>query len=135
MKNIFVLVLFAALVLAGCGKGDNKISEDKSSGQKDEQTNSGSDQGEVIVVQLPTMQCGTCKKNIEKAVKKIDGVNDVNVVVKDKIANINYDKSKTDLNKIEGAIVMAGYQANDKPADKEAYDKLEDCCKVGGHDK
>ena len=132
MKNIFVLVLFAALILSGCGKSDNKVSGQK---QDEQNTNSGSNQGEVIVVQLPTMQCGTCKKNIEKAVKNLDGIYDVNVVVKDKIANINYDKSKTDLNKIEGAIVMAGYKANDKPANKEAYDKLEDCCKEGGHDK
>ena len=28
---------------------------------------------------------------------------------------------------------MAGYQANDKPADKTAYDNLDDCCKIGGH--
>lgn len=30
---------------------------------------------------------------------------------------------------------MAGYQANEKPANKESYDKLEDCCKIGRHDK
>ena len=58
----------------------------------------------------------------------------MNVTVKNKTAKVDYDKAKTDLSKIEGAIVMAGYQANDKPADKKAYDKLEDCCKIGGHD-
>jgi len=124
--------IFIAAVLFACGKtsSDNKQSENKSN---TEQQNSAATQGEIIEIKLPTMQCGTCKKNIEKAVKKVDGVNEVNVIVKEKIAKVNYDKSKTDLNKIEGAIIMSGYQANDKPADKAAYDKLEDCCKIGGH--
>ncbi len=139
LKINFFIILILSFFL-GCGKKDNEVSENKTSKDRPEESmieaqNSGSDQGEAIVIQLPTMQCGTCKKNIEKAVKKLDGVNEVNVVVKDKIANIKYDKSKTNLNEIEGVIVMAGYQANDKPANKEAYDKLEDCCKVGGHDK
>ena len=40
------------------------------------------------------------------------------------------DKSKTDLGKIEGAITAAGYDANDKKADPEAYKELDDCCKL-----
>ena len=141
MKKIFYSLLLSALIIIyGCGKSDTKTSENKSSGQNQDVTgktaqtqNTSSTQGEVIEIKLPTMQCGTCKKNIEGAVKKLDGVNSVNVVVKDKVAKVNYDKMKTDVNKIEGAIVMAGYQANDKPADKNAYDKLESCCKIGGH--
>ncbi len=129
-------------LVSGCGKSDNKTSENKSSDQKseinqskDQADNKSSGQTEVIEINLPTMQCGTCKKNIEGAVKKMDGIEEINVVVKEKIAKVKFDKSKTDLNKIEGVIVSAGYQANDKPANKEAYDKLEDCCKIGGHDK
>jgi copper chaperone CopZ len=136
--NLAVIIFF--FFITGCGKTD-KISENNSSEQKSEAKvnseptqNKSSDQIEVIEIKLSTIQCGTCKKNIESAVKKIDGVNDVNVVVKEKIAKVNYDKSKTDQSKIEGVIVMSGYQANDKPANKDSYDKLADCCKIGGHD-
>jgi copper chaperone CopZ len=132
--NISILIILA--FIAGCGKSDNKTTENKSTENKQvsEQTqNSSAGEGEFIEIKLPTMQCGTCKKNIESAVRKVDGVTDINVIVKEKVAKVNYDKMKTDVSKIEGAIVMAGYQANDKPADKDSYDKLEKCCKVGGH--
>ncbi|MEP7146594.1 MAG: heavy-metal-associated domain-containing protein [bacterium] len=138
MKKLFSLMLLAALMTAGCSKNDTKTSDNKSTGQNPNtnvNTQNTSTQDKIIEVQLPTIQCGTCKKNIENAVKQIDGVNTVNVVLKDKIAKVEYDNSKTDLSKIEGAIIAAGYQANNKPADKKAYDKLEACCKIGGHDK
>lgn len=140
MKKIFpLLLLCVVMTIFSCGKSDIKTSDNKTSGQNSEATTTNTQnqnnntQGEVIEIKLPTMQCSTCKKNIESAVKKLDGVNEVNVSVKDKTAKVNYDKSKTDPGKIEGAIVFAGYQANDKPADKNAYDQLEKCCKVGGH--
>ena len=135
--SLAILLLFT--FLNGCEKSDNKTSGDnsetKNSKDNTEQTQTSSDQSETVIVQLPTMQCAMCKKNIESAVKKIDGINEVNVVVKEKIAKVNFDKSITDLSKIEGVIVAAGYQANDKPADKDSYEKLDDCCKLGGHDK
>lgn len=137
MKNLFAISLLVTFIIAGCGKNENKTSDKTSAGNQDLNSNTqstSSADAEVIEIKLSTIQCGTCKKNIEGAVKKIDGVKSINVVVKDKIAKVEYDKSRTDLNKIEGAIVLAGYQANDKPADKNAYDKLEDCCKIGGHD-
>jgi len=140
LRNHFLGLIFLSLILIfGCSKNESNNSENKSTEQKTEvssgnreQVNQTNATGESIEVKLPTMQCGTCKKNIETAVKKLDGINSVNVVVKDKVAKVNFDKNKTDLTKIEGAIVMAGYQANEKPGDKKAYDNLEACCKVGG---
>lgn len=85
---------------------------------------------EKIDINLPSMQCGTCKENIETAVKKLNGVESIKVVVKEKTARVNYDKSKTDLVKIESAITAAGYDANDKKADQKAYKDLDDCCKL-----
>ena len=75
------------------------------------------------------MQCNMCKETIEKSVNKVEGVNYVDVVVKDKIAKVKFDNSKTELGKIEDAITAAGYQANDKPEDKETYNNLTGCCK------
>ena len=76
------------------------------------------------------MQCSTCKKNIEEAVYRVKGVSFVHVSKRDKIAEINYDNTKTDLARLEHAITTIGYDANDKKADTVAYMYLKDCCKL-----
>jgi copper chaperone CopZ len=129
MKNqklisYLTLVLFLGLLLVSCNKNNKEtISKD------DEKVDVTAIEGKYVEINLPTMQCSMCKATIEKAVNKVEGVNHVNVVVNDKIAKVKYDKSKTELSKIEDAITAAGYQANDKPEDKEAYDNLAVCCK------
>lgn len=79
---------------------------------------------------LPTIQCNICKKTIEKAVNDIDGVMSIKVNVKNKSAVVTFDDSKTTLAAIENAVIMAGYDANESKANKEAYDKLDECCKL-----
>ncbi|MBK6773203.1 MAG: heavy-metal-associated domain-containing protein [Ignavibacteria bacterium] len=123
-KKIFLPLLTILIIsVAGCGKKESTdVTENKSksetSGEKNEmkQTDNMSDKNgsDHIMVNLPTMQCSTCKKNIETAVKNMDGIESINVVVKEKVAHINFDKSKTDLAKIESTITAAGYDANDK---------------------
>ena len=129
---VYLAVLISFTIITGCGENNKTAGEKNETGKNTEQ-NQDIAAGEEVVIRLPTMQCNMCKKTIEKDLKKLDGVNEVNVVVKEKVAKVNFDKSKTDVNSIEGVIVAAGYQANDKPANKEAYDKLDDCCKIGGH--
>lgn len=139
---ILAAVLSISVFITGCGKKEsanntenkkqNTQQTEKSAGEQNTQSNSKSDNQdkEHVMIRLSTMQCSTCKKNIETAVKKLDGIESINVVVKEKVAHINYDKSKTDLSKIENTITSAGYDANDKKADPEAYKKLDDCCKL-----
>jgi copper chaperone CopZ len=133
-KIAFIAVLFIIVSLyISCGK-KNEISDSHKNDNKQNMNNemqvSNDANTEHTMIKLPTMQCKICKKNIENAVKKVPGVISVNVDVEDKIAHINYDKSKTDLSKIELAITMAGYDANDKKADPSAYENLDDCCKL-----
>jgi Cu(I)/Ag(I) efflux system membrane fusion protein len=138
-KIALLLIVISFMAITGCGKkesnevsGDSKKKEtstentamDHSDGMNDKNNS------DHIMVNLPTMQCSICKKNIETAVKKMDGIESIDVVVKEKVAHINYDKSKTDLTKIESIITAAGYDANDKKADPEGYKKLDDCCKL-----
>lgn len=134
-SSIFLVSAFlCAVILFGCGKKDSTEKQDnkqQTTESKDQKMQTSSDKNaEHVMVNLPTMQCGTCKKNIEKAVNKIPGIIDVNVDKDKKVAHINFDKSKTDLSKIENAITMAGYDANDKKADPTAYNDLDDCCKL-----
>ena len=129
MKNqklisLLSLVLLFGLLIVGCNKNDKETSS-----KENESVDETAIEGEYVEINLPNMQCNMCKETIEKSVNKVEGVNYVNVVVKDKIAKVKFDNSKTELGKIEDAITAAGYQANDKPEDKEAYDNLAGCCK------
>ncbi|CAF4658043.1 unnamed protein product [Rotaria sp. Silwood1] len=118
--------LQAITFLAGC----NKAKTDNAADSKTTDTKAA---GEVLKINLPTMQCATCKKTIETALKKVDGVNSINVSVKDKIATIDYDKNKINQDKIENEITLIGYDANGKKKNETAYENLADCCKIGGH--
>ena len=84
---------------------------------------------------LTSAQCEECKPTIEKAVKKISGIEKVNLVVKTKMAEVKYDADKTSPEKIKKAINLAGYDADETKADPKAYNKLPKCCQVGGHEK
>lgn len=81
-------------------------------------------------INIPTIQCGTCKKNITNALNKVDGVINVKVDMSSKTVTVKYDDSKTDVSALENAITAAGYDANDRKADQTAYDNLDECCKV-----
>lgn len=76
--------------------------------------------------------CGMCKSTIEKALSKEEGVNKSKLDVKTKTVEVSYDPAKTSPEKIKKAITMAGYDADDMPADSSAYSKLHDCCKKDG---
>ena len=85
----------------------------------------------TVTIDLSTnMVCGTARKLIKKALNNIDGVIEAEVETADKIAIVKYDDSKISLSDIENAITKAGYDANDKKADPEAYQKLPECCKT-----
>ena len=129
MKNqklisLLSLVLFFGILIAGCGKNDKETSS-----KENEPVDETAVEGEYVEIQLPTIQCNMCKETIEKAVNKVDGISDINVVVDDKIAKVKFSESMTNLGKIEDIITAAGYQANDKPEDKDAYNSLSGCCK------
>ena len=81
-------------------------------------------------INVPTAQCGMCANNIDKALKQVDGVKEVNVDMDTKVVSVVYDAGRTDTAKMEQAIARAGYQANQAPADSVAYASLPECCKV-----
>jgi copper chaperone CopZ len=81
-----------------------------------------------------SINCTSCKKTIENGLRFEKGVKLTTVDVKSKTITVLYNPEKTTPEKIKIAITKLGYQTDDMPADKKAYDSLEDCCKVGGHD-
>lgn len=144
MKNVksFVIAVFAtvivSVIIAGCSKNDTSKTETKEAPKTEvkqdnvnlNDTSMNMEGKEHVMIDLPSMQCNTCKRNIEAAVKEVKGVFDVSVNKDKKVAHINYDKNKTDVSKIENAITAAGYDANDKNKDMKAYNNLDDCCKL-----
>lgn len=83
-----------------------------------------------IIIKTSSVQCGMCKKTIEKALEDVEGVEESNVKYKKKYTIVKFDPDLTSPEKIREAISKAGYQADDVKANKEAYDKLHHCCKL-----
>ncbi len=72
--------------------------------------------------------CDMCKARIEKAAKSVAGVTSATWNSKDQMLHLNFDKTKTDQQKVSKAIAAAGHDtALDKAADK-AYNALPSCC-------
>ncbi len=90
-----------------------------------------------VEIKVPTIQCKNCVANIEKALKGLEDVQSAKVNLESKLVAVSYDSSKLALGDLEKAIAAAGYDANDKKRDPEAYDMLDACCKEpkdgGGH--
>jgi len=99
-------------------------------GQSKKQELSAASETKTDTIKVPTIQCGTCRMNIEEALNSLDGFKAAKVDLKAKVVTVQYFAAKLDLGKIETAITKAGYAANDKKADPAAYEKLDDCCKL-----
>jgi len=57
------------------------------------------------------MTCSSCSAHVEKAVKKLEGIKDVNVNLLSNNMIVDYDETMTDNNTIIQAVIEAGYGA------------------------
>jgi len=73
--------------------------------------------------------CGMCKKTIEKAVNKVEGVASANWDVDKKKIDVSFDDTKTDAMAIHNAIAASGYDTEKVAGNEEAYSNLPGCCK------
>lgn len=109
MKRLYFLVVLTVAFLAlSCGK---EVKTEKA------------------VIKIPTSICGECANTIKTAVMKLDGIKTVDVNTDTKLATIEFIPASLKVSDIEDAIVMSGYGANEKAANKEAFEKLPDCCR------
>ncbi len=145
---VFIIIL-SVYFFPGCSKQNDKVNQESKTGSTQQQnitdnsddTSMDMNHGDMNMemskeniqhemVNIPTAQCVVCKENITKALNKVKGIQSFKVDIDGKVVHINFDKTVTNINKIENTITMAGYAANDKKADPEAYSKLDDCCKL-----
>ena len=64
------------------------------------------------------MTCASCAKAIERAVNKLDGIDNINVNVATEKATISYDSSKLKLTEIRNTIEKIGYKVLEKSESK-----------------
>lgn len=153
IKAVMILIIILSVYFfTGCSKQNDKVNQEnpESKTGSTQQQNMIDNKGDTLMdmnhgdmnmdrskenvqhkmVNIPTAQCDVCKENITKALNKVKGIKSFSIDIDEKVVHINFDKTVTDINKIENAITMAGYAVNDKKADPEAYSKLDDCCKL-----
>ena len=71
------------------------------------------------------MSCANCVANVEKAVRKINGIEEVNVNLVEELMLVSFDENKTDTGKIEEAVRKAGYGAELIGGDEKKETKAE----------
>lgn len=91
-------------------------------------------QKSIETVEIKTSSvCDMCKETIEKQLAFTKGVTAAQLNVKTGIATVSYKTNRTTIEDIRTAINEVGYDADDSPATKEAYDNLHGCCKKDSH--
>ncbi|UNM90148.1 heavy-metal-associated domain-containing protein [Vagococcus sp. CY52-2] len=63
-------------------------------------------------IAIEGMNCGHCSARIEKGLSELDGVNDVDVSLENKEADVVYDESKIAIKDIADKIEDLGYIPN-----------------------
>lgn len=119
MKNIIIIALaFFAINL---------------SAQSEKATSDAVTKTEIKTAKFKTSaECGMCKKRIEKALGKVEGITYSKLNVPTKILKVKYDSEKLSEEDIRNAVSAVGYDADNVEADPKAYKKLPKCCKKGG---
>lgn len=64
-----------------------------------------------VIIPISGMTCASCANTIEKSIKKLNGINDVNVNFATEKAKVVYDSSQTRISEIKDTISKAGYKA------------------------
>lgn len=65
---------------------------------------------ETRTVAIEGMTCENCVKHVRKALKRVNGVKDVNVDLESATATVTYDTTKTDMPALHDALLQSGYR-------------------------
>jgi periplasmic mercuric ion binding protein len=84
-------------------------------------------QNTEIIIQT-TAVCSMCKEAVETALMDEKGVKFAELDPKTKKVKVVYNAAKTTPDQLRKAISLAGYDADEVPADPEAFNRLQPCC-------
>jgi len=77
-----------------------------------------------IILPISGMTCAACVRAVERAIGKLEGINEVSVNLATEKAKIVYDSSKVRISQIKDAVSKAGYKALDIETGQQAdYEK------------
>jgi len=68
-----------------------------------------------ITLDVTGMTCRICPKAVKKALKMVEGVEEVEVSYKEKTARVVYDAGKTGVKELVESVKKAGYGASVRP--------------------
>lgn len=74
---------------------------------------------QTVVLSLPGMDCAACPITVKTALKKVEGVNEVDVSYKAKAATVTFDDAVTDVEALTAATANAGYPSTAQPLEAE----------------
>lgn len=93
----------------------------------------------TTTVKIPQALCIQCKNRLEYQVKRLDGVVEFLVNYRKGDARLKFLTDRTDIEQVKTMISNTGYDADDIPANPDAYNRLPITCKKksdkGGHIK
>lgn len=94
---------------------------------------------------LTNAHCQGCKSKIEKALKKVDGVQSANLDLASKVVEVSFDANKVKIEQLINAIEKAGYTSSvykeganislPEHKDDDCKDKKQEDCKDQKSDK
>lgn len=136
-RIIPIIIAVTTLALGACSRTDSDNQASQTAMAQNRESMAGMEKSMEMdaskahtMVQVPTIICENCKNTIEEGLVKTAGILSVQVDLEAKIAHINYNGSVLEQKDVEQAIAKLGYQANDTPADPDAYEALSGCCKI-----
>jgi copper chaperone CopZ len=77
-------------------------------------------------------ECGECEIRLEEALNYTKGIVFAELDLTTMKLNVKFKPKQITLEEIKVKIASLGYQADEVPADKVAFDALPACCKPGG---
>ena len=69
---------------------------------------------QALALKVEGMSCGGCAKSVERALRALDGVTDVQVSLAEKSVKIEYDSQKQSVQTLTQTIEYAGFDVVDK---------------------
>lgn len=90
-------------------------------------------------IKTPNVLCEQCKMRLTSYLDRYDGIQYLNINTRRGEIQVKYLTDRIDIEQIKTAISNAGYDADDVPANPDAYKRLPKTCKKfedgGGHPK
>ena len=95
--------------------------------------------GQTAKIKTPNILCEDCKKRVTTYLDRYDGIQSVAINTKKGETTVKFVTDRINIEEIKTAIANAGFDADDIPANEDAYKRLPVSCKKaedgGGHPK